>query len=510
MEENDKIQIFRKNIRACPCPYYYRKPIVNLPYNNLIPSISNHNDYRFDNKYIIKSSLNNSFEKRVLMANIPFKKYNAKDFTDDLLSELNKYPEEMYKLNPDRVLRGHSGCTLKDISKLWGHHDGYVSERLLYHRNNTEYIIPDNNLYELEINLKTKFGAQADYCYELIDLHRDGFISLDTFINKLQIELGKFTKSVKTTLEDLAIIFGYGYGMMSHIRNNINYLLSKERLSIIRNNLKLILRNKAELALRIVDHYEEKNPNLPDYANQKYTITNPNFFSNIYREPYVMYWFGWLCSDGWASKIGNLHYQIQLKLKRKDRVIVERFATAVGYEHIRIFDEPYLIKDKNGNLRTMYSSRVIFGCKPMWHDLKRLGIFEFKNHGRVPHIIEDLINTAKIKNPCGQLIETKEGCLALRFLIGFYDGDGSYRGGMSAIILNSKKEFLNRIVELFDIPNEVKINNKKVIDEKTGKIVWKTRYRLSLGPELFRQMLRSFDKSLQRKRPEEYKRHKYK
>jgi len=80
-------------------------------------------------------------------------------------------------------------------------------------------------------------------------------------------------------------------------------------------------------------------------------------------------------------------------------------------------------------------------------------------------------------------------------------------GGMSAIIVNSKKEFLQRIAELFEIPNEVKIHSKKVFDEKTGKIKWKTRYRLSLGPELFKQMLLSYKNSLQRKHPMEYKSH---
>ncbi len=436
--------------------------------------------------------------------------FNTRDFTDDLLNELNNYPEEMYKLNPDRVFRGHSGCTLKDISKLWGHHDSYVSERLLYHRNNTEYFIRDKNLYELEMNLNTKFGDKADYCHELINLHKDGFISFGKFINKIQIELGKFTKSVKTTLEDLALIFGYGYGMMSYIRINSNYLLSKERLSIINNNLKLLLGNKAKNALRIVKKYEENNPNLLDYANQKYTITNPHFFSEIYNESEAMYWFGWLCSDGWASQIGNLHYQIQLKLKRKDRLIVERFATAVGYEHGRIYDESYLFKDKNGDFKINYSSRIIFGCKPMWHDLKRLGIFEFKNHGMVPQTIKDLINRSKAKKPDGQLIETREGCLALRFLLGFYDGDGNYRGGMSARILNSKKIFLEEVADLFSISNEVNVNAKKEFDEKTGKINCKTRYQLHLGPEIFRQILLSYENSLQRKRPEEYKRHKCK
>ncbi|MFX0072319.1 MAG: hypothetical protein ACFFAO_14630 [Candidatus Hermodarchaeota archaeon] len=504
MDQNDKILKIRKSNRVCRNPYYYGMPFLDLPYNNNT-SVLNHNNYCSDHNRLIKSTLNNSFEKKVMMTNLTYHKYNLKDFIKDMLNELDNYPEEMYKLNPDRVLRGHSGCTLKDISSLWGHHDGYVSERLMYHLDNLEYFLPNKNLNELENNLKIKFGRKAEKCCEIIDLHKAGLISLDKFINKIQIELGKITKSVNTTLEDLVLIFGYGYGMMSYIRNNNSYLLSKERLSIISNNLKSVLGNKAQNALKIVKKYKQYNPNLPDYANQKYTITNPHLFSDIYKNFDAMYWFGWLCSDGWASQIGNVHYQIQLKLKRMDRIIVENFATAVGYDLNRIFDETYLFKNENGTLRKIYSSRVFFGCKPMWLDLKQLGFFEFKNNGKVPHIIQDLIDGARNKNPNGQLIETKQGCLALNFLIGFYDGDGSYRGGMSAIISNSKKEFLDEISILYNSPNETKVNGKKVIDEETGKIVWKTRYRLSLGPELFRQMLLSYKNSLQRKRPKEYK-----
>lgn len=72
--------------------------------------------------------------------------YTANDFSEELMEELNNNPEEMYLLNPNRVLRGHSGYTLKDLSKLWDHYDGYVSERLKYHKKNPKYILPKKNL----------------------------------------------------------------------------------------------------------------------------------------------------------------------------------------------------------------------------------------------------------------------------------------------------------------------------------------------------------------------------
>ncbi len=433
------------------------------------------------------------------------KRYTAKNFMDEIMEELNNYPKEMYVLNPSRVRREHSGCTLKDISKIWGHYDGYISEKLRYHEENPNFILPNKNLKELKTNLKECFGNKANHCYGLIDSHGSGHISFNTLIKNLQIEIGKFSKNVNTTLEDLALIFGYGYGMMSYIRQHDKYVLSKERISLIKTNIKLLLGPKANNFLKICEKYVKKNPDLPDYANQKYTITNPNLFHNIYENNEIMYWFGWLCSDGWVSQAGNTHYQIQLKLKREDRIIVERFANAIGYDQERIFDEIYLAENDNGEIKPTYSSRVMFGCKPMWYDLKKLGIFDFKNSEKVPRIIKQLINKAKLKSPFGHSISSKEGRLALNFLMGFYDGDGNYRGGMSARILNTKKTFLEEIVDLFDIPNKVNINSKYSIDKKTYKIIWKTGYQLHLGTDLFNQMLLSYENSLQRKRPENYK-----
>ncbi len=433
------------------------------------------------------------------------KNYTAKNFMDEIMEELNNYPKEMYVLNPGRVKREHTGCTLKDISKIWGHYDGYVSEKLRYNEGNPNFIISRKNLKELKTNLKDRFGNKANCCYGLIDSHSSGYISFNTLIKNLQIEIGKFSKNVKTTLEDLALIFGYGYGMMSYIRQHDEYILSKERINLIKSNIKLLIGSNSNKIMKICEKYVKKNPDLPDYANHKYTITNPNLFHNIYENNEIMYWLGWLCSDGWVSQAGNTHYQIQLKLKREDRIIVERFANAIGYDQERIFDERYLVENDNGEIRPTYSSRVIFGCKPMWYDLKNLGIFDFKNSGKAPRIIKQLINMAKRKNPKSQLISSKEGQLALNFLIGFYDGDGNYRGGMSARILNSKKTFLEEIVDLFEIPNKVNINAEKYIDKETNKVIWKTKYQLHLGTDLFNQMLLSYEKSLERKRPENYK-----
>ena len=124
------------------------------------------------------------------------KNYTAKNFMDEIMEELNNYPKEMYVLNPGRVKREHTGCTLKDISKIWGHYDGYVSEKLRYNEGNPNFIISRKNLKELKTNLKDRFGNKANCCYGLIDSHSSGYISFNTLIKNLQIEIGKFSKNV--------------------------------------------------------------------------------------------------------------------------------------------------------------------------------------------------------------------------------------------------------------------------------------------------------------------------
>ncbi|MHA2391844.1 MAG: hypothetical protein ACXAEX_07730 [Promethearchaeota archaeon] len=237
-------------------------------------------------------------------------KYTVKNFMDEIMEELNNYPEEMYCLNPGRVKRGHSGCTLKHISKIWGHYDGYVSEKLIYHENNPDFVLPNKNLKELETNLNKQFGNKTKHCHKLIESHSGGHISFNTLIRNLQIEIGKISKSLTTTLEDLALVFGYGYGMMSYMHQQDKFILTKERINLIKSNITLLLGSNSNKVIRICEKYEKMNPFLPDYANQKYTIANPNFFHNIYENNGVMYWLGWLCSDGWVSQPGNTHYQI--------------------------------------------------------------------------------------------------------------------------------------------------------------------------------------------------------
>ena len=100
--------------------------------------------------------------------------------------------------------------------------------------------------------------------------------------------------------------------------------------------------------------------------------------------------------------------------------------------------------------------------------------------------------------------------IALAFILGFYDGDGTLdkRGNqMSARIYSSNKKFLDQVKEVFEIENDV-LNNTKPgeISYIFGEpVVSRGYYLLTLGVKVFTGMLRSFSDSMQRKRPKKYR-----
>ena len=429
--------------------------------------------------------------------------YNTKDFTDELMEELSKYPKSMSELNPERNLRRQKGFTMNELSILWDHTSDFVSKKLRRKKNNPQYILPNEDLLDLILKLKAKYGIRANYCLDLIDAHREGSLSLEPFILAIRNELGNISDEIPVTLDELALLFGFSKGYIVRIRANSEFLIDKERLDILKNNCRVLLGKNAENISKIISKYKDRNPNLPDYAGQQYTIENPNLFGDIFNNPRTLYWFGFICADGYLTR--DRHYRIVIKLQRSDRKIIERFARFVGFDIERISDGVDLFRNERKELKTFENSIIRFCCKTMWRDLESLGIFQFKIDGELPNIIKLLNTEAKKKNPNGKLKETKEGRLGLMFLLGFYDGDGHWDGGMAAVIYNTKKKFLLQVKQYFESPNNVRQIYKGLIDEESGEIKHKPCWELYLGKDLFDGILSSNYNSLQRKRPPSYK-----
>ena len=57
----------------------------------------------------------------------------------------------------------------------------------------------------------------------------------------------------------------------------------------------------------------------------------------------------------------------------------------------------------------------------------------------------------------------------LAFLLGFFDGDGTWNGGRSAEIYSSNKVILTDIKKKFKIKYPIRTTKEAVIDKLTGK-----------------------------------------
>ncbi|GAH41865.1 unnamed protein product, partial [marine sediment metagenome] len=105
------------------------------------------------------------------------------------------------------------------------------------------------------------------------------------------------------------------------------------------------------------------------------------------------------------------------------------------------------------------------------------------------------------------------GRIALRFLLGFFDGDGWYDANSNgrAVIYSSSKPFLEQIKILYGIKNKVQEKPPKDVSSDELEEIniagkekkSKPSYWLTLGPELFYQIIKIYNNGLKRKRPQE-------
>ena len=432
--------------------------------------------------------------------------YTVREFTNDLLNELSKYPEALYRLNPKRV-EGKYGYTMSDLSILWKHHKNYVAENRRRHKKDPNFIFSKESLSSLKNIIKQKYGIKGIKCINLIDEHQNRNLNLELFIKLILEELGKISSEISVKRYELAMLLDISQGHLNNIRENSKFKLSLERLKILKHNLQILLKGLYSETLfeKIIDNYIKKNPNLPKDSFQRHTINRPNFFNDIYNNLDISYWFGYLCADGYGNKE---NYKISFSQRLRDADRVAFFADSMGFDHNRIYYGNHIHYDESGNLRIDKYSEAQFYCKEMIRDLDRLGFFQFKHDGELPDIVKLFITKAKrevSKNPSLRLSDIYEGRIALTFLLGFFDGDGTHRGGMSAKITNTKKTFLDQIVQYFECKNKVSLSYEEVIDDETGEIVRKRVWELYLGAELFQELLLSYDNSMVRKRPENFR-----
>ena len=254
-----------------------------------------------------------------------------------------------------------------------------------------------------------------------------------------------------------------------------------------KENLKIIFRNKARNSLSFIDKYIQLNPDLSEYLYEKVTIKNPHFFNYIDSEKKA-YWSGFLCAD--VKITGKKYaYMIRLELATSDRERLIRFAGAIGFDVERIKDRKRWYYDNNGDLKLKKSSYIQFKSKSMVQDLLKNGLSTSASNRGLPNFVWNPNNSN----------------LALAFLLGFYDGDGSWLGGSSAEIYSSNKEILIQIKRAFQIEYPIRTTKKAVIDKLTGKIIHRAAHCLTLGADLYERMMKSYAYSMERKRAPQFR-----
>jgi len=438
--------------------------------------------------------------------------YDTLDLIENLRNEIQLFSEELVLLFPNRlVIKKGNKYSHQSLSQLWGRNEKYVSSYVIKKANeDSDFIIKGKAFLELKKKIEEKLGVKAQGCFQLIRRYQNNVINTLEFVDLLEKELGRVSGEIKLTDEELSMILVGTHRFINNIFNrmtisshrtyNPHYKFSKERLNEFRASILEIFGYRAKKCINLINKYESLNTDLKDYPYQQYTIKRPNYFQHIDKHPDKSYWFGFMRAD--ATR-GEKSQRITIELALKDKEHLEKFAKAVGFPIERIKVRTHYNWYK-GQLKTYKSAILRFVCKPMASQLAMLGFVTKGELKSVPDYVLHALGKAKEKAKQTKTYWwlTLPGMVALSFLLGFYDGDGTYKGGRSAGIYAKSKEFLEHIKKLFEIKNKIVVSKKPgeawVFDQR---YISKGVYSLSLGPKLFDMMINSYEESMKRKKP---------
>jgi len=435
-------------------------------------------------------------------------KYTTLELIEDLFSEIQKLSEKLAIIFPERL----DGYKLTFLSRLWGFSDSYIAMLLYGFRKNPNKKIADEKLDQLEKIIKEKYGEKASECQKIINNHRSSELALPDFIGLLCIELGHISGDIELTYTEGSEILGFLVDdIVMRITNdnkewyNPDYKFSFEKIDDMISNLDILFREEAENCFKLIKKYKDLNPDLKEYSLESYNVKNPHYFKEILSGQILKaYLFGFMCADGYIIKKST---SIGLELNVKDKAVLYKFANAIELDLDKCKIAERAIRHiYKGEPNIYYQARLRFGCKPMKSDLINIEFSSSKaDRKNIPQPIKDLIEQAKLEDP-ELWFKTKAGLTALAWLLGFYDGDGSYMGQSgwnSGIIYSANEQFLREIKELFEIKHDVKTKTEpgSVVSVFDKYCLSKGYYYLGLDKELFIRMLNSYKGSLERKRP---------
>ena len=269
----------------------------------------------------------------------------------------------------------------------------------------------------------------------------------------------------------------------SHKAHNPNFTFSDDQLAQMIENLeKRFGKKKIHNCIKKIEKYKNSNKILV-YRHQQWQIHNPNLKVEFFKkldDTEKGYYFGLLLADGLSDDGVN----IGLFLEKEDLNVIKRFQKALGISN-KIEHKISKQKKLSGEASEQFGVRV--GCQPMLDDLRSLGFFDFKKGKPLPEGFFSKLNRK----------------VALSILCGFYDGDGE-QGGTK--IHNSNSHFLEQVKREFNIRYLVRLakkggkNVRYTVQGREYLGDLKDKWYLSLGAEIFNEMMESVKESMERKR----------
>lgn len=341
--------------------------------------------------------------------------------------------------------------------------------------------------------MDSNYRNNHKYCYSTLDFLED-FISE---VNRLSFEMkpewiaktGSSAGNVKAGI--LSKVFmkksdNYLTTLLNSLKGNqmtfkADFKLDLKLLQNIEDELKINFGEEAQKIFEKINLYRDTN-NLREYSMQQYQFHNPNLKAHYFDTVDTIekaYWCGFLLADGHLRIVDKKRYEISIELSVKDKIILERFAKAIGVDPIKIKPRIKRLESKS------YEMVVLsFNCKPMLFALERI-----------------LYKTAKSKNLMNSLPQFEdvsggptERELLIGFTRGYFDGDGT---SGTRYIGAASKQFLVRIRHKFNIKFPVARDFKSYsyIDSEGKYHSRSSFYRLNLGALLFREMNLIFEMS---------------
>lgn len=355
--------------------------------------------------------------------------YSTLDLIKDLKLEIQKYPEILSLIFPNRYK-----YNLKQLSLLWcgGKNVNYVTKLIAKFKIEVNFAIDDKDLLLLEKSLREKFGEQASTCFYIIKQYKESKLSLNLFIELIELEMGSISGDIEVTYGELSIFLVKHEDYLYHIRKyilsqtnrryNPEYKFDLETLKEFKTALKVFLKDKTNEINSFIKKYINLNPDLKEYLFERVTIKNPHYFESIDTKE-KSYWFGFIFADALIKE--KYRYTFKFELNSLDRERLVKLADLIGLDTERIKDRTRIYCHDNGKLKIKKYSYIQFKSKSMIQDLLRNGYSSSAMGGELPEIIS-----------------RADENMALAFLLGFFDGDGTWYGGRSGEIYSSNKMIL--------------------------------------------------------------------